>query len=73
MRVKFFEWLEVKVRMKIAVLVDNKNKNYCWAELAMWAMFPEHHYFSDIWQDSFKQIDGCNYCGKCQNKLMEAK
>jgi len=48
-------------------LIDklNRNPTLCWAELVIWAEFPENHKFSEIFRlDNFRAKKS-NYCFKC--------
>jgi hypothetical protein len=71
---RFEKWMRQKrlekwIRMKIAEFLDRR-EDTCWAELAMWALFPECHDFREIF-DGLPRRGGCerrdesNYCGKC--------
>ena len=60
-------------RWQIALLLD-RLADTCWAELVMWAQFPEHHEFGEI-LDMRNTAGHCDrlgetaYCGKCLGKV----
>ena len=59
------KWL----RWKIAVLL-NRLPDTCWAELVMWAEFPENHEFMEVFSlrhsaGHCERMEDTPYCGKC--------
>jgi len=59
------KWL----RWKIAVLL-NRLPDTCWAELVMWAEFPENHEFMEVFSlrhsaGYCERMGDTPYCGKC--------
>jgi hypothetical protein len=59
------KWL----RWKLALFLD-RYPDTCWADLVMWAVYPELHPFAEIFQmrGTIGQCEraGCTpYCGKC--------
>lgn len=64
---KYFKHLKYKY-----IKYLDKNPDYCWANLTMWASghkpFWSLFFKSHIYKTKFCEIDvtGCGYCGKCE-------
>lgn len=60
--------LEKAFRWRIVQVLDNL-ESFCWAELVLWAIFPEQHDFADLLttRDAGQcaRLGETPYCGKC--------
>jgi len=58
------------MRWKIAEFL-NRYADTCWEDLAIWAIYPKHHAFSEIFSMRHR-AGGCDdmpYCGKCDQTI----
>lgn len=65
--IHLYEKLAAAMRWQIAQILD-KFSDVCWARAALWAIFPEHHPFSEVFElrDTVGWCEGSlPYCGKC--------
>ena len=64
--------LQRSIRWAIARIVG-RHRSTCWADVVMWAICPELHPFSELWE-LFGTRGQCErrgelpYCGKCQQR-----
>jgi hypothetical protein len=63
---RFHKWLRWKIAKVLNIFSDT-----CWAELVLWAMYPEHHEFSEFMEmrgtaGYCRQVGDAAYCGKCE-------
>lgn len=61
MRKKIKDWWLGWFRGTIIERVAAAHADVCWADLVLWAIFPEDHPFSEI----YHMRHTCNYCGYC--------
>ena len=69
-RIEWTDALSKFIRMKIARLM-NRNKDVCWGAGCLWALYPEHHEFRELWNYRSEWKLTCTaeseyaFCGKC--------
>jgi hypothetical protein len=66
MKDKLYKW----IRWQIALLL-NKFSDTCWADLVVWAIYPENHDFHEVfWKrgtaGQCEHLGAEPYCGKCR-------
>jgi hypothetical protein len=67
------EKITVWLRWKLALFL-NRYADTCWADLVIWAVYPEDYPFGDVFY--MRNRAGCceqsghyNYCGKCDQTI----
>ena len=68
------KWLNkarVSLRLKIAAVYDRRIEDACWASMVLWAVYPEHHPFRELWEEDFYRAEGRECLKEALNEMAE--